>query len=333
MMELPDFHLTPVSLGIMENHRLAAQARVKLALDERTQGGDLNVKADNGVITVTYMPRQAHLAEVVPEILKDIEGCKEIFCTMAETNIIWIQEEYDADSEVFYQITQVAKKLGAAIELLRWVPGDTGEDQGLRGEISEGQESTLKHEIKENVSKVEYTGGIEDDVEETSSHAEGDIVSTVERLVNVGQSGGSHTARGTTDQLIAAISRDVKYSMVVIGNVYLSKPHAVQTRMSRELRGFLQDRLNLPVIETSELGEKLLFKKKQLIKLLLFLAFVTMIYTLVFSYQIPILEFLGGEVHERRPWLAPLAVIAFVPLIAYLYSTVTGLILKLIRLE
>jgi cytidylate kinase len=333
MIDLPDFHPTPASLRIMENHRLAAQARVRIALDERLSGADVNVMADHGVITVTYMPRQAHVAGIVPEILKDIEGCREIFCTMAQTNILWIQERYDPDSEVFHQITQVAKKWGAAIELLRWVPSDSGEDPGWGEDIGKSQESARKDEIMENVDKVDDTGGIEDDVEEASSGDQGGIALAEERLVNVGQSGGSRTAGGTTAQLIASISRDVKYSMVVIGNVYLSRPHAVQMRMSRDLRRFLQDRLNLPVIETNDLGEKLLFGKKQLIKLLIFLALVVVIYTLVFSYQGPILKLFGGEIHERLPWLTPLAVIAFVPLIAYLYSTVTGLILKLIRLE
>jgi uncharacterized protein involved in cysteine biosynthesis len=58
-----------------------------------------------------------------------------------------------------------------------------------------------------------------------------------------------------------------------------------------------------------------------------------LIYTLVFENQEPVLNFLSGPIHEHMKWLAPLVVVMFVPAIAYLYGTVTGLILKLINID
>ena len=56
--ELPDFQATPASLKMLNNLNLSAQAKLRLALDERTHRANLQVHADNGVITVTYPPDQ-----------------------------------------------------------------------------------------------------------------------------------------------------------------------------------------------------------------------------------------------------------------------------------
>lgn len=94
MAELPDFRPTPASIRTMENHCLAAHARLKLALDERTAEADLTVSANDGVVTVTYMPRQSQVAKFIPEVLADLKGIKKVLVTMAETNILWIQETF-----------------------------------------------------------------------------------------------------------------------------------------------------------------------------------------------------------------------------------------------
>jgi hypothetical protein len=57
------------------------------------------------------------------------------------------------------------------------------------------------------------------------------------------------------------------------------------------------------------------------------------VYALVFAFQTPILNLLGGEMHARWKLLTSIAVALFVPLVAYVYSTVTGLFLKLINID
>ena len=339
MMDLPDFRPTPASLRAMENHRLEAQARVQLAADERTSDADLRVTANDGVVTVTYMPRQAHLDEVIPKVCRDLEGCDEILGTMAETNILWVQETFDADSEAFSQLSQIAQRWGAAIELLRWIPtemeenGDSAQpatDMENAGEMKNAGDGAAG---EPGGKDVEYNGGIESDVEEAPSLPDGGIPSTLEKLIRLGKSGGSHTVVGTKEQLLSAISKDVKYSLVVVGNICLSKPHAVQMRMTRDLRGYLQEKLKTPIIESGELGAKFLFQKKHVATLLTLIPLLVVIYFCAFHFQGPILDFLGGAFHSRMPWLTSIIVVVFVPALAYLYGTVAGLLLKLIRLE
>ena len=66
LAELPDFRPTPSSVKSMDNYCLASRAKLKLALDDRTADADLTVSANAGVITVTYMPRQAQVANHIP---------------------------------------------------------------------------------------------------------------------------------------------------------------------------------------------------------------------------------------------------------------------------
>lgn len=66
---------------------------------------------------------------------------------------------------------------------------------------------------------------------------------------------------------------------------------------------------------------------------MLYGAAVVCLYVLVFHFQEPILNFLGGEIHAQWKWLAAVVVALFVPLVAYTYGTVAGLVLKLIDID
>ena len=76
-----------------------------------------------------------------------------------------------------------------------------------------------------------------------------------------------------------------------------------------------------------------MFGKKQALKALLYAAAIVCVYALVFHFQDPILNFLGGELHAKWKWVGAITVVVFVPLVAYTYSTVTGLLLKLIDID
>ncbi len=167
MVDLPDFRPTPASLDVMGNYCLAARARMRLALDERTSWADLTVSANEGVITVTYMPRQVQVAQSIPEVVSGLKGVKEILATMAETNILWIQEIFNPQSETFTQINQIAQRWGAAIELLRFTPSD----ELIIGEEEEGLPA-MPPPLK---GKDPYTGGIEEDTPETPVSEDGGL--------------------------------------------------------------------------------------------------------------------------------------------------------------
>ena len=67
--------------------------------------------------------------------------------------------------------------------------------------------------------------------------------------------------------------------------------------------------------------------------LLGYLVLIVMIYVLVFTNQKPVLDFLGGPLHENFKIAAAVAVAVFSPLIAYVYGTVSELTLKIINVD
>ena len=50
-------------------------------------------------------------------------------------------------------------------------------------------------------------------------------------------------------------------------------------------------------------------------------------------HQEALSRFLSGPIHQHYKWLAPVAVVLFIPLVAYLWGTVTGLALKIINID
>lgn len=326
MAELPDFRPTPASLKLVEDLHLAARAKLRLASDERTRGTDLGVRAVGGVVTVTYMPRQERAAEAISEVLKDLEGCKETLCTMAETNILWVQETFTPESENFGQICQLAQRWGAAIELLRVAP-HSGPGEPRFGPVSIDETPAAQGREAEI-----YTGGVEDDGPETSEN-DGGLARTLEELVSIGRSAGGHTVYGARDEIIETMKGDSDCSLVVLGDLFLDKGHEARVRQTRELALTLRERFKTPVITADEMKSRFLFGKRQAVKLLAFALLVACVYTLIFSSQDPILNLLGGEIHQKWKWLSSIGVALFVPFIAYSYSTVTGLLLKLIGID
>jgi hypothetical protein len=324
---MPGFQPTTASMKVMADHYLTARAKLRLAYVDRTRNGDLGVKADNGIITVTYMPRQESLASEIPRVLQDLENCREVRCTMAETNIMWIQEVFNPQSESFDQITHLARRWGAAVELLRLAPEEVS---GPEDSHDDGLAAVVPGQAKPTTQV--YTGGVEDDESHPSVDDDG-LTETLEELVARGRSGGGQTVYGSQDEILETLKSNGKNALVVIGDIFLSKGNETRKRQTRELALAIHERLKTPVITADELEARFLFGKHQALKLLSFIIIVACTYILVFSFQKPILNFMGGEIHENAKWLTSLAVFLLVPFIAYTYSTVTGLLLKLIGVD
>jgi cytidylate kinase len=319
--DLPDFKPTPASRHALAERLLQSRARIRLALDDRTGDADLTVRSSDGIVTVSYPPSQAGVATVIPEILRGIPHCRDIRCTIASTNILWIQEEYRPDSKALENIKELALRWGAAVELLRYVPTE----QPLRIEAGEPATASPK------MSAV--TGGVEDDVVESFSPGDRAYRETIDALVREGRSGGAQTVAGGTEKLLAAINPDINYSLVAVGDLFMQKPAAVRIRNTREVTTALTQRIKAPVISTAELESKVHFGAPQLLKFAVAALAVVVIYFLVFHYQGPVLGVLGGNAHKQRPWMAPVLVAAVAPLVAWLYGIVAASLLKLIRLE
>jgi len=322
---LPDFRPTPASIKRLDDLYLAARAKLRLAADEHTRSLDLGVRAVGGVVTVTYMPRQEAAASSISQVLQGLEDCRENVCTMAETSLLWIQEAFDPQAESFKQVTRLAQRWGAAVELLRLVPH--------AAEVPVTSADTVRKDAgPPKPAEQAFTGGVEDD--ETEAPVEdGGLAATQEELVAIGRSAGGFTAYGGTHEIIEALENASHYSLVILGDLFLDKGAEARKRQTRELGLTIRDRLKAAVITVDELESRFMFGKKQAIKALGYAAALLCLYALVFNFQGPILNFLGGELHANWKWVGALAVVLFVPLVAYAYGTVTGLLLKLIDID
>jgi hypothetical protein len=325
MSQLPEFQPTPTSTKILKDLHLGAQAELRLILDERTRDVDLKVQAENQVVTVTYPPHHDGISGAIPQVLADLKACREIQCTMAETNILWVQERFKSESESFQQVLHLAQRWGAAVELMRLIsPEDAMGTAGV--------DDQPPYQFGRRECPLEDDGGVEDD-DPAAMVNDGGLGTAVEALIDKGRCGGGQTVCGGYDKILERVRGDGNYALVVVGDMFLSKGHSTRTRRTRELAMSIRDRLKAPVITLEELKSRFLFGKRQGIILAGFTVIIALFYTLVFENQDPVLTFLSGPIHQQMKWLAPLVVVLVVPTIAYLYGTVTDLILKLINID
>jgi len=330
MVQSPEFQPTPASLAALKNQWLAAQARDRLMRDERTGWADLNVTAQGGRITTTYMPGQSHVAREIPAVLSGLEGADHLVCTMATTNILWVAEIFNPSAPLYGQIMDVARRWGAALELMRFI----APSEEPKGETCTGPELTPN---ACGIGQVpvpktsDSTGWIHDDKEEEGQGDDGGLTLTAERLIENNLFGGASTMSGRTDGLANVVRSDHRYSLVVVGDVFTSKSPSLKVRLKREMAGTLRDRITVPVITGEELQERFLFGKRQSAQLMVFAAAAVVLFLVVFNYQEPILQFLAGP--EWKSWriVATVGIALFVPLFAYLYGSASGLIFKLMK--
>ncbi len=323
--QLPEFQPTPASRRVMNDLCLAARARVRLGRDDRTARSDLTVSARDGLVTVTYMPSQADVGEAIPEVLEDVEGARQLVATMAVTNLLWVAESFDPESRAYHEITDLARRWGAAVELARLAGSETA-DGAVPDRAGGGS-------MRDVPASRAAPGGIEEDVAEPGQLPDAGLSATAEALIHDDLFGGSRVLAGGAEQVVATLKAQSSYSLAVVGDVYLGRGEATRTRLTRELCGSIRESTRVPVLSASELRESYLFDKRQILQLAVSGAAAAAIYALVFTHQREILSFLGAAEWESWRVAATAAVAATVPVVAYLYGGVTGLILKWLRFE
>jgi cytidylate kinase len=331
MAQLPPFRPTPASTQALENLWLASRARLALGTDRRTAHAEVQVRADRGVVYVTYLPHQAEVCPLVPQVLHDLEGCKQVSCSIANTRILWIQESYDPTSDAFDHVLRVARGWDASVELLRYVGT---EKLPLIVEQPAGEQTQADVPATVSTQSKEYNGGIEDDTEPTPGEHPG-FADTLDDLQKVGRLAGGQTLCGPPDRLLTAISHHTRYSAIVVGDVYLSKPPEVRQRLADELVGLLSDHLEAPVVPCRMLRARVQFGPRTVLRLVAMLVAAALLYLLVFTNQQAVLTWLAGERFGSSVWriLRVISVPAFIPLVAYLYGTSARMILRLLRVE
>lgn len=322
--QLPDFQVTPASRRAMEDLVLGANARMLLSRDERTFSANVKVRADRGVVNVTYLPQDAGIAATIPEVIAPLAGVRELNVTMATTNILWIEEAFEATPETYRQVVEIASKWNAAIELLQFVPQEVEDEEELLSADEPASLSLRPDFVRECI------GGIEEEGEVACE--DGGFQATQKELARMGCSGGGRRIAGGATQIVKSIDRTVPYSLVVIGKLFLSKGNAAQMRMIRQLEGFLSDQISAPVVNAEDLKRQYLFGRRDMLNLVGYLGLFSLVLFLVFTNQEPILKFLSG-VELKAKVLAAAAVFLFVPTIAYVYGTAAHALMKMIRME
>jgi len=335
--QLPDYQMTPASKKMMLDLQLGAKARLALASDSRTFRASFKVRADSGLVTATYLPQDSKLAGFIPEILKKVPAVRDIRTTMAMTNILWIQETFEPHTETFEEVSKIATKWGAAVELMRLAPQE---------ELRPEEAPDVSREKAPRSGSDAYNGGIEEDTPE-ESRADGGISKTLDELARNGRSGGGKSVYGNQHNLVESLDRTIPYTLVVIGDVFQSKGHSAKLRATRDLRSFLSDHIKAPVVTSDELGSHYLFGKRDVVRTSVFLVVTVVLYALVFTHQDAILEFLAnagwyadatrgtflGHFSFVPKIIISLAVFVTVPVVAYVYGSIAGAILKLIKME
>jgi cytidylate kinase len=318
MAQLPEFQATPASRQILTDLDLSSRARLAIGADQRTHGMDVQVRAERGRVSVTYRPQDEQAAQKIPEILQGVTGIEEVVCTMATTNLLWIQERFDSRSETLPHILEVAGKWNAAVEMVR-LSGDEEGEEG-REKTSDGLGDAM----------AEEHGGILDDTPELEELKDEGLRETMGRLVAAGRAGGTRIVRGEPQKIIHSLDRSVPYSLIVVGDVFLSKVESVRKRNTRDLITHLSDNLRVPVIGTEDLKTHYLFGTRDWLKMAGYGAVAFVLFFLVFTNQAEVQRFLSVESYRL---LAAASLFAFVPLFAYNYGNFWRLLLRLLKFE
>jgi len=324
MAELPDFQMTPASRRAMEDLSLSARARLRLARDSRTSRFAFSVSASGRVVTVTFLPHDMEVAQDVPRVLDGLDGMSELRATMAATTILWVQEAFDAVSEAFGEVVEIARKWNAAVELVRYT-ASTADGAGAEEGVLAAPAATPSE------------AGIEEEEAEVEAEADdGGLKATLDELARLGRSGGGRWVRGERTGLVAACCGTVPHSLVVLGNLFLGKDKAAKLRLTRELQESLGGKMRVPVVTAEELRAQFLFGRRDLFRLLGFLAFIVLVYLLVLTNQEPILRFLAGDwggAGRLTMYVVAAVVFVFVPIVAYSYGNVAKSVMKLFKME
>ncbi|MFC2144458.1 AAA family ATPase, partial [Acidobacteriota bacterium] len=226
--QLPAFQATPASAKVLENLLLASRARIALARDERTWAARFNVRAEAGHVTVSYLPRDAAVGIKAPDVVAVMDGVASLTCTMASSNILWIQERYLAEGPTFEAVVKAAGHWHASVELMKQVPESA---TGTERADASAPEAGAEAEPVPLFTARRIDGGIEGDVQ--TAHAtedEADLRAVFHGLNARGIACSASRMPADMTRVGTAIDRTTPYSLVVVGDVFLDREHATRSR-------------------------------------------------------------------------------------------------------
>jgi hypothetical protein len=282
----------------------------------------MNVKimAVKGMVHVTYSYKQAEKASEIMEALQALDDARQVVCTEAQTNLLWIQESFSADDGSYNEVISLANAWDAAVEILKMTPSESEELSAAVEKSGERGPETWRQT------------GIIDDQDDYDSAEPPDVQKICERLINDGRSGGKRILQGSRQNLLNSIDRSGKYRLIVFDNMFQSKNPEARKRLAQEWSNALSESLKTPVISLSELRARYRFGPKQMTKMAIFGLLTFLVVFAVFHFDQPIMKFLLQPGTGPRI-LATICILVFIPTFAFTYSTVTSLFLRMIKLD
>jgi cytidylate kinase len=320
MAQLPEFYATPAIVKAIQNLYLASRAQLLLAADKRTRKMNIKIKANDSVLYVIYLAQQIQQAGIITDILAKLKDAKEIICTAAETNILWIQEKFDPEDVSYKEVLSLVTSWDAAVELLQINPTEKVEKFNKDKKIDEMNSGKLhktsNRDYQRQVESEDFSG----------------ITQTYNKLINSGNAGGKRIISGSKSTLVDVIDRRIQYRLIILDHIFVSKRSATQIRLLREWANFLSENLEIPVLSINEIRSKYKFGVREIIRMLLYAVLTTLLILLVFKFEDNIITlFSKGEIEWKI--ITMIGVFAFVPLFAYVYSTVIRLFFKMMKFE
>jgi cytidylate kinase len=320
MAQLPEFRPTPASVDALKDLLLAAKARLALARAEETSNLNAKITARRGIVYVTYSFLQAKKAVAVTAVLQDLPGATQVVCTEAQTNVLWIQESFDAADRSCADVLSLANTWDAAVEIIKFAPG------------KELTRLPVDEEFVRRGLETWRQTGIIDESDEVGPQEPEDVSRIYDRLINSGRAGGKRVLEGSLNNLLGAIDRSVQYRLIVFDNVFLSRSMEARKRSIQEWSNTLSDSLKTPVVTIKEIQSHYRFGAKQALQMAFAALLTVIILFAVFHFESSILAFLLREGTVARI-LSAACIAVFVPVFAFIYGSVAGLFLRMVGMD
>ena len=324
MARLPEFQLAEDALTVLKNLRLASCAHFKLLTDPRTKAASLKVSAHQGVVTVIGKPADADLMPLIPEVLSGCEGVVEIRETIADSTILLLQDKYDRSAAGLRQVAGLARKIDAAVHLMRLAHPDA-----TAGADFFDASSTHVEEAGVELTEASYP-----DPEHVIDEGPGDdLADCAVPFEERGCAAGVSTFYGSADWLLSHLQTQHEYSMVILGDLFLHRPPAGRVRLREHLRLLMAERLEIPVATTDELEQQLQVRTRDIVRLAGLLVLSVLVVAGVLWRQEYLVSLLSVHVQLATRLLSVAVVIGVTGGFAYLLGSAVRMILRMIRFE
>ena len=280
---------------------------------------NFQVRANAGVVYVTYPIQQVKDPAIINDVLSSFKDAREIVLTEAQTNILWIQEKFNAGDDSYKNVISLANKWNAAVELIK-----------MTTEVE--PDAPVQDVVSSSSSESWRQTGIIEEPDGGDSTRNKDMSDIYEKLINDGRAGGKRLVAGSQKTLMTSIDRSINYRLIIFDNVFLSKSASARKRLAQEWSTSLSDSLKIPIISLDEMRSRYKFGPKQFFRMIIYGLLTAAIVYLLFSHSREVITFLS-QTSVRMRIIAAIAIPLFIPIFAYIYSTVTSLFLKMIKLD